>query len=142
MKKLSIILILLLLPLGCVSLDSLVPEFLDDEEEECWDENWQGTQPKSLVTPEGYSYQCGEITDMYLGANGDYSDSDESGTWTRSFNGRFCIKYDPQSQCLFSCQSFTQIGDTLSFTGYKHYWRKEEYLGGDERPDTCVLLKE
>ena len=86
MKKYLIIIILLLLPLGCVSLDDLVPDFVyDEEEEECWDGNWQGTQPKSLVTPDGYSYHCDDVTDMFLGANGDYSDSDESGHMDKEF---------------------------------------------------------
>lgn len=140
MKKYLIILTLFLLPLGCVAgLEDLIPESWD-EEEECWYE--EGSQPGSFITPEGHSYQCDETSNMRLGAGGAYEDLYETGKWSVDYNGRLCILYDPQAECLWSCQKFVRLGDTLNFSGYKHFWKKEEYLGGSELPDTCILLED
>ena len=140
MKKTLILFSTLILSIGCVAdLEDLL-NF--EEEEECWYDG--GTNPKKLVTPEGYNYQCDNKGYMYLNSEGNYEDSNDTGKWVVDYNGRFCIRYDPQDECLYSCQSFTYVPDinSLIFKSYLQFWKKEDYLGGSEQPDVCTLTEE
>ena len=144
MFRLLIVLFLTSFATGCIgSLEDLLDiPYLDEGEEECWYDG--GTTPKKLATPEGHSYQCDNKGYMYLGSEGNYEDSEDTGKWVVSYSDRFCIRYDPQDECLYSCQSFTHVPDinSLIFRGHLHFWRKEGYLGGSEQPDTCILIEE
>ena len=142
MRKTLILFFVLILSIGCVAdlKDLLKIPYI--EEEECWYNG--GTNPKKLVTPEDYSYQCNNKSYMYLDSEGNYEDSDDTGKWVVDYNNRFCVRYDPQDECLWSCQKFTYVPDidSLIFRGYLHFWKKEEYLGGSEQPDICTLIEE